>query len=275
MKKVSLRAFSAILMAFLIIIGLGVYVGRYIKDGEMWALYFDQSTSSSEYTLTDRNGTLLAKMGGGEKSYAENANTRIACYHVTGDYTGNVGTGALSSFKSKLSGFSLITGIEEQDDVNLQLTIDADLNLKAYEALNGRKGAVMVYNYKTGEVLCMVSSPSIDPLNPPETLPDGLLQQFFFHDGVVREIITGTDLTLRIDSPYSEYHTVTFRGARLKQEPPRVGAVWLYRELYRHKSGMGYEVHILFDAPAGPAHQGIRPSDLIDTKIICDEIEFA
>ena len=35
MKKVSLRAFSAILMAFLIIIGLGVYVGRYIKDGEM------------------------------------------------------------------------------------------------------------------------------------------------------------------------------------------------------------------------------------------------
>ena len=173
MKKVSLRAFSAILMAFLIIIGLGVYVGRYIKDGEMWALYFDQSTSSSEYTLTDRNGTLLAKMGGGEKSYAENANTRIACYHVTGDYTGNVGTGALSSFKSKLSGFSLITGIEEQDDVNLQLTIDADLNLKAYEALNGRKGAVMVYNYKTGEVLCMVSSPSIDPLNPPETLPDG------------------------------------------------------------------------------------------------------
>ena len=108
-----------------------------------------------------------------------------------------------------------------------------------------------------------------------EALPDGLLRRFFFHDGAVREIVTGTDLTLRIDSPYSEYHTVTFRGARLKQEPPRVGAVWLYRELYRHKSGMGYEVHILFDSPAGPAHRGIRPSDLIDTKIICDEIEFA
>ena len=71
--------FSALLMAFLIVIGLFVYVGRYIKDGEMWALYFDQSTSGSQYTLTDRNGTVLAKMGGGEKSYAENANTRIAC----------------------------------------------------------------------------------------------------------------------------------------------------------------------------------------------------
>ena len=108
-----------------------------------------------------------------------------------------------------------------------------------------------------------------------EALPDGLLQRFFFHDGAVRKIITGTDLTLCIDSPYSEFHTVTFRNATIKQEPPRVGAVWLYRELYRHKSGTGYEAHILFEAPAGPAHRKLRPSDLIDTKIICDEIEFA
>ena len=108
-----------------------------------------------------------------------------------------------------------------------------------------------------------------------ETLPEGLLRRFFFHDGVVREILSGEDLTLRIDSPYSEYHTVTFRGARIKQEPPQTGAVWLYRELYRHKSGRGYEAHILFEAPPGPPHRGIRPSDLIDTKILCDEIEFA
>ena len=52
-----------------------------------------------------------------------------------------------------------------------------------------------------------------------EALPDGLLQRLFFHDGTVREIITGTDLTLRIDSPFSEYHTVTFRNANVKQEP--------------------------------------------------------
>ena len=92
---------------------------------------------------------------------------------------------------------------------------------------------------------------------------------------MVREILSGEDLTLRIDSPYSEHHTVTFRGARIKQEPPQTGAVWLYRELYRHKSGRGYEAHILFEAPPGPPHRGIRLSDLIDTKILCDEIEFA
>ena len=91
----------------------------------------------------------------------------------------------------------------------------------------------------------------------------------------LREIITGTDLTLRIDSPFSEYHTVTFRNANVKQEPPRVGAVWLYRELYRHKSGRGYEAHILFEAPAGPVYRKICAAALIDTRIICDEIEFA
>ena len=108
-----------------------------------------------------------------------------------------------------------------------------------------------------------------------EALPDGLLRRFFFHDGAVREIVTGTDLTLRIDSPFSEYHTVTFRNANVKQEPPRVGAVWLYRELYRHKSGRGYEAHILFEAPAGPVYRKICAAALIDTRIICDEIEFA
>ncbi|NLB18123.1 MAG: penicillin-binding protein, partial [Syntrophomonadaceae bacterium] len=36
----------------------------------------------------------------------------------------------------------------------------------AYTALKGRKGTVGVYNYRTGEILCMVSSPSFDPHNP-------------------------------------------------------------------------------------------------------------
>lgn len=45
----------------------------------------------------------------------------------------------------------------------------------------------------------------------------------------------------------------------MKQEPPVVGAVWLYRELYRHKSGRGYEAHILFEAPAGPVYRKSAP----------------
>ena len=53
MKKVSFRASFALFMAFLMIVGLVVYVVRYIRHGEDWALYFDASTSGCEYTLTD------------------------------------------------------------------------------------------------------------------------------------------------------------------------------------------------------------------------------
>ena len=52
----------------------------------------------------------------------------------------------------------------------MYLTIDARYNYEAYQALNGRKGTVAVYNYKTGEILCMVSAPSYDPLAVPEDI---------------------------------------------------------------------------------------------------------
>lgn len=173
MKKVSLRSYCALILALLILVFLGIYVGRYIKHGEDWALYFDEATSGYSYSITDRNGVTLATMGGGGRYYAEDAATRTACYHVMGDYTGNVATGALQKYKKELSNYSLISGIEHREDESLALTIDSDLNKLAYNALNGRKGCVLLSNYKTGEILCMVSSPSIDPLNVPSELPDG------------------------------------------------------------------------------------------------------
>lgn len=174
MRKVTFRASFSILIAFAIILGLLIYVVRFVNHGEDWALYFDDSTSNCTYTLTDRNGTALATMEHGGKYYCQDELARVACFQLVGDYAGNVGTGALQKFEKQLSGYNIITGIQEQADVNLQLTIDAELNKAAYSALNGRNGCVLISNYKTGEILCMVSAPSIDPLNPPKTLPDGV-----------------------------------------------------------------------------------------------------
>ena len=47
--------------------------------------------------------------------------------------------------------------------LNLQLTIDADLQRLAYQALGGQRGAVVALNPATGEVLALVSAPSYDP----------------------------------------------------------------------------------------------------------------
>ncbi len=108
-----------------------------------------------------------------------------------------------------------------------------------------------------------------------EDLPPELMRDLSFHDGVIREIHVGEDLTFSIDSPFSGYHTVIFRHARVKQTLPPTGAVWLYEELYRHKSGTGYEAHILLEAPTRSGRRSLQPADLFDLKIICSEICFA
>ncbi len=46
---------------------------------------------------------------------------------------------------------------------DLQLSLDAQLSRVAYEALEGRPGAVVATEVKTGQVIVLVSSPSFDP----------------------------------------------------------------------------------------------------------------
>ena len=107
-----------------------------------------------------------------------------------------------------------------------------------------------------------------------ENLPEKLRQNFMFHDGEALEVTAGTDFVIRLKSPFSDYRKIIFQDAVVKQETPPVGAWWLYEELYRHKSGVGYEAHVLFHKLSGPAHKGTLASDLFDTKIICRDILF-
>ena len=177
MNKVKRRAMSALLVAVLVLGGIGVYIVRYIEHGAEWATF---AANSSVYTsgvlstgtLTDRSGVVLATANGGSRSYADDAAVRTACYQAVGDYTGNVGTGALKAFSKQLSGYNPITGTYATDGHTVALTLDSSLCVTAYEALAGRKGAVLVSNYKTGEILVMVSGPSIDPSSDGD-VPDG------------------------------------------------------------------------------------------------------
>ena len=57
-----------------------------------------------------------------------------------------------------------VLGIKEAvPGKNLQLTIDLDLQVVAELAMEGRKGAVVALDPRTGEVLAMVSRPTFDP----------------------------------------------------------------------------------------------------------------
>ncbi len=163
MKKITRRAFSVLLLALLVIVGLTNYVLRYIDHGEDWALYFNRLNSGSSGELLDRNGIVLAAFSANENRYAEDALTRTANYHVTGDYWGRTGTGILSTYWNKMQGFSLLTGTTRSTARTTRLYIDAGLNNTAYAGLDGRNGCVLVTNYKTGELVCMVSTPAVDP----------------------------------------------------------------------------------------------------------------
>ncbi len=105
-------------------------------------------------------------------------------------------------------------------------------------------------------------------------MPTDLCRKMMFHDGTIWNVKTGADCIMEVDSPYSEYRSIIFCDALIKQELPPSGATWLYEEIYPHKSGVGYEVHILSYKMLKPGHKTIKSSDLFDTKIICKDIMF-
>ena len=169
MKKVKRRAASALLIAALLVVGLAVYLVRLADDGGAWASYFNGGTPGG--TILDRNGVVLYTSDDDGFSFAEDWSTRVACYHLIGDTAGNIRTGALRQFRDKLAGYSFIEGATSGQTISL--TVDSALNVAAYSALAGRNGAVMLMDYTTGEILCMVSSPGDDPANPTSTPAEG------------------------------------------------------------------------------------------------------
>lgn len=169
MKKVKRRATAALLIAALLVVGLAVYLVRLADDGGAWASYFSGGTPGG--TILDRNGVVLYSSDEDGYSFAEDWSTRVSCYHLLGDPNGNVRTGALRQFRDRLAGYSFVEGATSGKTISL--SVDSTLNVTAYSALAGRSGAVMLMDYTTGEVLCMVSSPGDDPENPSSEPADG------------------------------------------------------------------------------------------------------
>ena len=180
MKKLEKRALICLLMAGLLLLGLLVYVGKYLVHGDEWAtspvntaLYSGNRLAGGK--IVDRNGVKLATNKKKTISYNKDEELRRATLHAVGDMGGNIATAAETAFREKLIGYNLITGTYDLKGRGneLKLTIDAEVNRTAYEALDGRNGLVGVYNYETGEVICMVSTPTMDPQEPPDEPEDG------------------------------------------------------------------------------------------------------
>lgn len=167
MKKVTNRAIALLLLVGLTLTGAGVLIYRLIVDGGDWATFYANQSIYSDGVLnrgsvSDRNDVVLASAGDEGFHYADSSDVRKACLHTVGDLGGNIGTSILSMYRADFVNYSFFTGTTSQA-ASMKLTLDADVCAAAYNAIAGKKGTVLVYNYKTGEILCMVSTPTWDP----------------------------------------------------------------------------------------------------------------
>ena len=194
MRKQERRAWICLLLVAVLVAGIGLFGYRFVMDGGEWATFYGNSQiytdgAINRGTITDRYGVELLRCTPDGYYYNEDYETRVATVHAVGDPYGNVSDGAISSFKSQLIGYDILNGTYDAtaNGKKIALTIDANANRTAYEALAGRTGAVGVYNWKTGEVVCMVSTPAFDPAYEPEAAADEENSYFFnnFIDGLL------------------------------------------------------------------------------------------
>lgn len=217
MKKIEKRAIMCLMLAFVLVVGIGIFSYRYVTQGDDWASYEGNRDvyargDLAKGALYDVNGQLLMKNTSDGMVFNENSDVRRALMHVTGDKDNNISTGANRAFTDDLVGYDLINGVYSLNNsgTDITLTLDSEACAAAYRALNGRNGAVGVYNYKTGEIVCMVSSPTYDPENPPSLSADdksGVYINRFtsskFPPGSIFKLVTAAASIETLDDAYS------------------------------------------------------------------------
>jgi peptidoglycan glycosyltransferase len=121
--------------------------------------------------IKDRDGTTLAGTNtAGDRTYIDDSSMRKATAHAVGDNYGQT-FGAENFFSKYLLGFdqsllerfSRMVSEKPSYGSDVYLTINAELCDYIYAQMGDYKGAVVVMNYKTGEVYAKVSKPAFDP----------------------------------------------------------------------------------------------------------------
>lgn len=181
MKMITRRGLFLLILIVAFLGGLGFLSYSMFTQGDKWVmqpynnrLYYNGELIGAG-TITDRNGVTLAETVNGKRVYSESKTTRKSTLHTVGDTLGFVSTGVQTVYKSKLTGYNSLTGIysvaKNGSGNDMELTIDSQVCDVAYKALADYKaGCVGVVNYKTGDIVCMVSTPSYDPENKPSDI---------------------------------------------------------------------------------------------------------
>lgn len=178
MKLLSRRALCALCVAGLLVVGMLAFVLLYLVRGGEWVIFPGSphvytGGNLDTGTVTDRDGEVLLSQSDGTRTYAADPLLRRATLHLLGDRDGYIGGRVLGEYAAQLVGYDPVNGVYGSSGGGLlRMSISARAQMAALEALDGRAGTVGVYNYKTGEILCAVTSPTYDPDNVPDIAND-------------------------------------------------------------------------------------------------------
>ena len=207
MNRIARRAGVLMLFVGILIAGLGFFLGEYISKAGSWVVfpgsphvYYGGNLGYG--TVVDRQGVILLDIDE-QRQYSQSEPLRKATVHWLGDRSGSVDGSALTSHTEQMVGFDLLNGIYSYGDNGsvAKMTLSAQVQMAALEALGDRRGTVAVYNYKTGQILCAVTTPTFDPdnapqfdvENPPEEYKDLFVNKFVlgrFIPGSIFKVVT-------------------------------------------------------------------------------------
>lgn len=177
MRSIRQRSIIVCLLTLVFVVGLATYVVRLVLNAEKWALdKHNPRLGSAGVTdlgvIKDCNDVVLAQTINDKRLYSTESKVRMAMLHVVGDDASFIDTSIQSNYQTGIWGYNIVTGLNPPEFISnkrdIKLTLDSKVCCKAVESMGKYKGAVIVYNYKTGKVVCMSSLPTYDPMSPPD-----------------------------------------------------------------------------------------------------------
>lgn len=178
MNRIASRATAAVVLVLALLSGLGFFLAEYFHKAADWVMFEGSPHVYSNGKLgsgviTDRSGILLADLRDG-RTYSTDETLRKATLHWVGDRQGNVSVPYTNYFAEPLLAYDPVTGLYQYGENAgvITLTLSAKLQKAALEAMGDRVGTLAIYNYRTGEILCAISTPTFDPDNVPNIAGD-------------------------------------------------------------------------------------------------------
>ena len=173
MNRVTRRIWIMALFLAVLLGGTGFFVGEFMMKSDQWVVsagspHVYNANNIGFGSVKDRDGVLLLDITN-QRTYSPDLTIRRSTLHWLGDREGYISAPAISHYAAQMSGFDYLNGIYAYGGAGGQakLTISSRVQKTALEAMGDRKGTIAVYNYKTGEILCAVTTPTFDPDNVP------------------------------------------------------------------------------------------------------------